>query len=139
VINHGITVTLTVGQRAFAALAYENHYSIAAQEERANRARQQNAHEGKGFADLTISADLHESQNPDEHTLNKLDEALQRKPGGNNNPNGIGGKSGKTIDPQIVNVDNVHSDNERPSGNSESAALRRLRKERPDLNTIANT
>ena len=47
-----------------------------------------------------------------------LDAAVQRQHGG-------GRKSDR------INVDNVNV--ERPTGNSESAALRRLRKDRPDL------
>ena len=56
---------------------------------------------------------------------------VARGPGGDNNPYGCKGK------PEI-NDDNVNSDSEkeadeRPTGNSRAAALRRLRKHRPDL------
>lgn len=72
-----------------------------------------------------------------------LDEVLQRPPG---NPTGRNQYSG-TVFEQLGdehwcidgcneceggNVDNVHN-SERPTGNSESTALRRLRKDRPDL------
>ena len=50
----------------------------------------------------------------DKQALDELDEVLQ-------NPGSI-----------HTAVDNMHS-NQRPSGTSESAALRRLRKQRPDL------
>jgi hypothetical protein len=68
-------------------------------------------------------------------------EATRGKPGGVNNPEGLGGKSGKTAD--IVKCDNVTLDKEptpepaitkKPStGNSTSYAVRRLGKGRPDL------
>jgi hypothetical protein len=66
--------------------------------------------------------------------LSMLDELSQRGPGGANNPEGLGGKSGKTRD-GIVNDDNIHNDKDResPTGTSREAALRRLRKDRPDL------
>jgi hypothetical protein len=51
------------------------------------------------------------------------DVAEKRPPGGNNGNQYTGG-----------NVDNVHVA-KRPTGNSESAALRRLRKDRPDLHS----
>lgn len=56
----------------------------------------------------------------DVELLDLFDQALGRKP---------------RTDKITVNDDNVHdsADLERPSGNSESAALRRLRKDRPDL------
>lgn len=60
----------------------------------------------------------------DTEALDELEKAVQGKPGapaGNKN-------AAKTI------VDNVHNCSEsRPSGNNETAALRRLRKDRPDL------
>ena len=60
-----------------------------------------------------------------------IDEALQRPAGGNNNPEGIGGKSHKEIIDTFnnVKVDKVLA----PVGNSPAAGLRRLRKDRPDL------
>lgn len=56
------------------------------------------------------------------------------KEGGNNNPNGIGGKSGKTCS-DIVTVDNINSDNksERPTGTSSAATMRRLAKDFPTI------
>lgn len=56
------------------------------------------------------------------------------KEGGNNNPNGIGGKSGKTKD-TIVTVDIINSDNrqERPTGTSSAATMRRLAKDFPNI------
>ena len=52
-----------------------------------------------------------------------------RGPGGANNLQGLGGRSGKVADPKIVNVDNIHFDKEkRPSGTSASAGLRKLMK-----------
>lgn len=57
------------------------------------------------------------------------DEIVAREPGGANNPLGLGGHTGKTAD-DVVNVDNIHIDNipDRPTGTSEQAGLRRLRK-----------
>ena len=52
--------------------------------------------------------------------LAAIDKATQRPRGGGRNQH------------TVCHVDNVH-EAERPSGNSESAALRRLRKDRPDL------
>jgi hypothetical protein len=73
--------------------------------------------------------------------LSMLDELSQRGPGGANNPEGLGGKSGKKR--EVVNRDNITIDNERDytaenerrgaHGTSREAALRRLRKDRPDL------
>jgi hypothetical protein len=58
--------------------------------------------------------------------IDELDKALQQGPGGNNNPLGLGGKSGKKID----NVNIVNNDKERksPVGNSKESGLRKLRK-----------
>jgi hypothetical protein len=54
--------------------------------------------------------------------------------GGNNNPSGLGGKSGKTRD-TIVNVDSINIDNKpkskRPTGTSAAASMRRLSKDYP--------
>ncbi len=36
-------------------------------------------------------------------------------------------------DDEGINVDNIHNDTDRPTGTSSDAALRRLRKDRPDL------
>ena len=61
----------------------------------------------------------------DKPALDALDQALQVTSGapvGNQNAS-----NDKTT------VDNIHSCSDRPSGTSESAALRRLRKDRPDL------
>lgn len=61
----------------------------------------------------------------------KIDEAIQRKPGDwTPNPNGIGGKSHKTIDSvSIINSNNI----DRPAGTTRQYGLRRLTKSRPDL------
>jgi hypothetical protein len=69
--------------------------------------------------------------------LDALDQVSQREPGGANNPEGFGGKSGKEPEEPIVNDNNVNNDNDRtsPVGNSTDYALRRLRKDRPDLHT----
>lgn len=52
------------------------------------------------------------------------------------NPNGIGGKSHKTID----TFDNIQDNNipQAPTGTSRQAGLRRLRKSRPDLYEFHN-
>jgi hypothetical protein len=56
---------------------------------------------------------------------------LKRGPGGNNNPEGLGGWSNKT---KVDTVDNVNSDKiQRPTGNTRAAGIRRLEKDRPDL------
>lgn len=59
------------------------------------------------------------------------DEKNQRPRGGNNNPEGLGGKSGKAI----VNDNNVIIDKERdsPVGNSREKGLRELRQKAPEL------
>ena len=57
------------------------------------------------------------------------DVASDRPAGGNNNPTG---RNQYSTEEAEDNVDNIHVD-QRPSGTSESAALRRLRKDRPDL------
>jgi hypothetical protein len=62
-----------------------------------------------------------------------IEQATQQADGGNNNPYGC---KGKQIDP--INVDNINVDSKpeipkRPIGTSRDAALRRLRKDRPDL------
>ncbi len=51
-----------------------------------------------------------------------IDQARQRGSGGDHRS-----------DHYKTTVDNVHGDIERPTGNSTEAALRRLRKDRPDL------
>ena len=56
-----------------------------------------------------------------------------KKAGGNNNPLGLGGKSGKTKDNNFVNLYNIQVDKKAPTGTSKQAGLRRLRKDRPDL------
>jgi hypothetical protein len=67
-----------------------------------------------------------------EDTVAKLayDEVVAREPGGANNPLGLGGKSGKTGD--IDTLDIIQVDNQpvptAPTGTSEAAGLRRLRK-----------
>ena len=69
----------------------------------------------------------------DNEMLAAVDGATKRKPGDwIPNPNGIGGKSHKTIDDvSIVNNNNI----DRPVGNTRQAGLRRLAKDRPDLHT----
>jgi hypothetical protein len=66
--------------------------------------------------------------------LDLLDASAAREPGGANNPHGC---KGKPKDDTIINDDNIHSDcnNDRssPTGTSREAALRKLRKDRPDL------
>lgn len=57
--------------------------------------------------------------------LDLLDQALQQEPG---NPTGRNQHS-----PDRGNVNNVNSSSQRPVGNTETAALRRLRKDQPDL------
>jgi hypothetical protein len=55
------------------------------------------------------------------------DAETQRAPGGANNPSG---NNQYSLSESVVNVDNVHVDHapERPTGNTEQAGLRRLRK-----------
>lgn len=68
----------------------------------------------------------------DMEAVDLLAQASAGKPGGNNNPNGLGGKSGKTLD--IVNVDIINIDKEikdRPTGTSSAATMRRLAKDFP--------
>ena len=61
--------------------------------------------------------------------LDAIDRACLRKPGGTNNASGVNQHS----DSEVI-VDNIHNDRqERPSGTSRDAAIRRLRKDRPDL------
>lgn len=65
----------------------------------------------------------------DPEALDRLDSVLQRPGGGNNNPHGCKGKPEEEI-----TVDNIHGDSTpHPTGTSREAALRRLRKDRPDL------
>lgn len=72
--------------------------------------------------------------------LAAIDAATQGEHGGNHNPEGLGGPTGRTRG-DGVNVDNIHVDTPRgsveregrPAGTSRDAALRRLRKDRPDL------
>ncbi len=68
----------------------------------------------------------------DSVALDAIDQATQKKPGGNNNPHGCVGKpnDGTTFN-------NVQVDSTAPVGNSRDAALRRLRKDRPDLHESA--
>lgn len=55
--------------------------------------------------------------------------------GGNNNPNGLGGKSGK-MDRDIVNVNNINIDNDRSTmGTATTYTMRRLAKDAPELLT----
>jgi hypothetical protein len=61
----------------------------------------------------------------DKEALNAIDEAIKRRPG---NESGV---NQHTKDSK-GNVDNIHDSN-RPSGTSRDAAIRRLRKDRPDL------
>lgn len=66
----------------------------------------------------------------DPAALKAFDEATTKKPGGNKNPDGIGGKSGKKPD-SIVIDNNIHNDKEpreSPTGTTAQAGLRRLRK-----------
>lgn len=62
-----------------------------------------------------------------------LDEALTRPAGGENNPDGLNQHQ------QVVTVDNVHIDHKhpevptRPAGNSRDRAIRKLRKDAPEL------
>ena len=69
-----------------------------------------------------------------------LDKITNKRPGGVNNPSGIGGWSNKTDDDSVlVNIDIVNIDKNckqsesNTGGNSRQYALRRLRKTRPDL------
>jgi len=74
--------------------------------------------------------------------LAQFETALTASPGGNNNPEGLGGKSHKTSE-AIVNHDNVMIDNPPPSppprptlppperGNSASYSARRLARDAP--------
>jgi hypothetical protein len=66
-----------------------------------------------------------------EDILGLIDQEIQRPAGGANNPYG---RAGKPYEVEI-NVDNINVDstNQRPDGTSRQAALRRLRKDRPDL------
>lgn len=79
----------------------------------------------------------------DIEALNAIDAVTQRGDGGNNNPDGLGGHTGKTRG-DLVTFDNVQGDKpasaseqspvvKAPTGNSRETALRRLRKDRPDL------
>ncbi len=72
------------------------------------------------------------TQVKDARALSALDKAVQEDPGGARNPWGRAGKP--DADERII-VDNVHNDyhTDRPTGNAADAALRRLRKHRPDL------
>ena len=63
-----------------------------------------------------------------------LEQALARGPGGANNPEGLGGHTGKTAEP-VVNRDTVTVDKStalppRQGGNSTAYAVRRLARER---------
>ncbi len=64
--------------------------------------------------------------------IDLIDQELTRKPGGANNPEGIGGKGHKEA---IVNHNNVMNDKETKAsqGNSIEYTLRRLRKDHPEL------
>lgn len=69
----------------------------------------------------------------DLEAMNMLDEALSRPDGGANNPDGCKGKPD-----EVITVDNIHGDSTsaaptRPTGTSRQAALRRLRKDAPEL------
>lgn len=68
----------------------------------------------------------------DREAIDLIDQELTRKPGGANNPEGIGGKSHKEA---IVNHNNVMNDKETKAsqGNSIEYTLRRLRKDHPEL------
>ncbi len=68
---------------------------------------------------------------PEELAL--FDLAVSRGRGGNNNPEGIGGRTGKVANPDIVRVDNGDDSKGPPAGNSAEYAHRRLSRERPDL------
>lgn len=70
----------------------------------------------------------------DAEALDLMDRALQRPAGGDNNPHGCKGKpepSGR-INVTIGDIDSAETP-PRPRGNGREAALRRLRKSRPDL------
>ncbi len=67
-----------------------------------------------------------------------FEQAVARGQGGANNPDGLGGKSGKTKEEQIVNRDNVTVDNTPNKGpddrgNAAGYAIRKLSKDQPDL------
>lgn len=82
----------------------------------------------KPFDGLNVTVELIDNMVRDDKALvDLIDQAKQKKPGGRNNPHGNNQHQAKQ-----VTVDNIHSD-QRPSGTSADAALRRLRKERPDL------
>lgn len=74
----------------------------------------------RGLGTSVENVDLYR-HGADSTFTNALDAALQRPPGGD--------KRSESYQETIV--DNIHID--RPTGTSESAALRRLRKDRPDL------
>lgn len=63
----------------------------------------------------------------DQEAQDLIDQATQGTRGGNNNPLGLGGKTGKR---NIVKLDNIQLDNKKkaPTGTSKQAGLRRLRK-----------
>ena len=62
-------------------------------------------------------------------------DATEIRPGGNNNPLGLGGKSGKVVDDGIVNSYNITIDKQLVDdrGTSISYTLRRLARNHPDL------
>lgn len=64
----------------------------------------------------------------DKPLVDLIDRAVQQGRGGRNNPQGVNQYT-------EVNDDNIHIDQKRdsPTGTSAAAALRRLRKDRPDL------
>lgn len=59
-----------------------------------------------------------------------LEKELTVEPGGNNNPEGIGGKSHKIVIVDIINNDNGRDS---PTGTNAAYALRRLRKDAPEV------
>lgn len=77
------------------------------------------AHPPKGLGSSV--ATLKDLCRSNKHALDAIDRAVQQPPGGDKRSESY----------RKNTVDNVNS--ERPTGNSESAALRRLRKDRPDL------
>src|SRR6266403_5456950 len=77
-----------------------------------------------------IEALLAESKEP---TAVDARDAKQQRPPGPPPGNKNAAKKDNGTSPEKTTVDNVHGCSERPAGTSAAAALRRLRKDRPDL------